>query len=355
MSQLRLNPLTGRWVTVAVDREHRPGELDLAASCPSRPTPTRPCPFCPGNEEATPAGARDLRPPGRLAGAGRAQPLPGLRGRRAAAGRRTWGRCSPRPSASGIHEVLVFSPDHSAALGRPRRRAGRGDDGRHPRPHGGPRPPAHDPLHAGHRQPRARGRAPASSTRTASCSASRSCPGEIAEEEAGFRRFEGSCLLCTTLEAEEAADHRVVYADERVVVVCPFWSGTPYEMLVLPRAHEVHLTDAAPADVAAVGRAMRDALARLRAHVWRRRLQPRVPHRPAPPRRARSTGTSTCCPGSPAWPGSSRAPGVMINIVAPGAGRPAPPRRRLDAFPREIGCQDDHCRGANAPAVVARS
>ena len=110
-------------------------------------------------------------------------------------------------------------------------------------------------------------------------------PGEIAEEEAGFRRFEGSCLLCTTLEAEEAAHHRVVYADERVVVVCPFWSGTPFEMLVLPRTHEVHVTDAAPPDVAAVGRAMRDVLARLRAYGGRRRLQPRVPHRAAPPRR----------------------------------------------------------------------
>jgi UDPglucose--hexose-1-phosphate uridylyltransferase len=92
-------------------------------------------------------------------------------------------------------------------------------------------------------------------------------PGEIAEEEAGFRRYEGSCLLCTTLEAEEAAHHRVAYADERVVVVCPFWSGTPFEMLVIPRAHEVHATDAAPPDVAAVGRAMRDVLAQLRATV----------------------------------------------------------------------------------------
>ncbi len=27
MSQLRLNPLTGRWVTVAVERASRPGEL----------------------------------------------------------------------------------------------------------------------------------------------------------------------------------------------------------------------------------------------------------------------------------------------------------------------------------------
>ena len=34
-------------------------------------------------------------------------------------------------------------------------------------------------------------------------------PGEIAEEEAGFRRFGESCLLCTMAEAERQAGHRV--------------------------------------------------------------------------------------------------------------------------------------------------
>ena len=58
-------------------------------------------------------------------------------------------------------------------------------------------------------------------------------PGEIAEEQAGFQRFGGDCLLCTTAEAEMAAGHRLVAADERVVLLCPFWSGMPYEMLVL--------------------------------------------------------------------------------------------------------------------------
>jgi UDPglucose--hexose-1-phosphate uridylyltransferase len=60
-------------------------------------------------------------------------------------------------------------------------------------------------------------------------------PGHIAEEEAGFRRFEGSCVLCTTMEAESTAGHRIVHADEHVLVLCPFWSGGPYEMLVVPR------------------------------------------------------------------------------------------------------------------------
>ena len=105
---------------------------------------------------------------------------------------------------------------------------------------------AADPLHAGHRQPRPRGRRRLEHPHGQLLGIP-FVPGEIAEEQAGFRRFEGSCLLCTTLEAEEAAHHRVVYADERVVVICPFWTGTPFEMLVIPRTHEAHLTDAGPA------------------------------------------------------------------------------------------------------------
>ena len=92
-------------------------------------------------------------------------------------------------------------------------------------------------------------------------------PGEIAEEEAGFRRFEGSCLLCTTVEAELQAGHRVVVSDERALVVCPYWSGSPYEMLVIPRSHAVHLESAGADDVAAVGRVLRDSLRLLRAAV----------------------------------------------------------------------------------------
>src|SRR3546814_7285724 len=52
VSQLRLNPLTGRWVTLAADRATRPGDLTARRSG-NEFDDGRPCPFCPGNEEAT--------------------------------------------------------------------------------------------------------------------------------------------------------------------------------------------------------------------------------------------------------------------------------------------------------------
>ena len=53
MSQLRLNPLTGRWVTIAIDRDARPGEL-ISRQLPVQADVSLPCPFCRGNEEASP-------------------------------------------------------------------------------------------------------------------------------------------------------------------------------------------------------------------------------------------------------------------------------------------------------------
>jgi len=52
VSQLRLNPLTGRWVTIVSERAERPSDFAPRTNSVEA-DPTRPCPFCPGNEEAT--------------------------------------------------------------------------------------------------------------------------------------------------------------------------------------------------------------------------------------------------------------------------------------------------------------
>ena len=53
MSQMRLNPLTGRWVTIVAERAERPTDF-APRTCQVETDPDRPCPFCPGHEEATP-------------------------------------------------------------------------------------------------------------------------------------------------------------------------------------------------------------------------------------------------------------------------------------------------------------
>jgi len=168
--------------------------------------------------------------------------------------------------ASGIHEVLVISPDHRATLAD--------------------LPDAHAALVMAAIRDRMAEHAAVPGLRysQAIINAGREAgaslehphgqllamsfvPREISDEQAGFARFEGSCLLCTTIGAEEEIGYRVVLADEHVVVICPYWSSTPYEMLVIARAHESHLQYATPSDLAAVGRAVRTALGGLRDHL----------------------------------------------------------------------------------------
>ncbi len=141
-------------------------------------------------------------------------------------------------------------------------------------------------------------------------------PGEIAEEEAGFRRFGESCLLCTMAEAEHQVAHRVISDDDKVLVVCPYWCGAPYEMLVMPRTHEVHLENTSPSDIVAVGRAIRDALALLRAKVGDASYNlvfHTAPHHHEGP----FHWHVHIVPRLTSLAGFEQGTGVMINIVAP--------------------------------------
>jgi UDPglucose--hexose-1-phosphate uridylyltransferase len=84
-------------------------------------------------------------------------------------------------------------------------------------------------------------------------------PGEVLDEERAFARFVGGCVLCTTVEAETSSGERIIFANDDVVVMCPYWSGSPYELLFVPRRHEQHLQDADSDSLDAMGRALRDA------------------------------------------------------------------------------------------------
>ena len=258
MSQLRLNPLNGRWVTIVADRGERP--TDFAPRLRQvEADPSRPCPFCPGNEEATPPaletydrdGLWNIRIVPNL--------YPAFYGHDTMAVRNL-GPVHVQASASGIHEVLVFSRDHGGSWADLDDRAA-----------GLVMAALRDRMEEHARTPHVRyTQAIVNRGREAGASLSHPhgqllgmpfVPGEIVDEEKAFARFEGGCILCATVEAETVDGTRIVLADDRAVAVAPFWSGTPYELLIIPRAHEGHLQGSAPADLAAVGRTIRSTLA----------------------------------------------------------------------------------------------
>jgi UDPglucose--hexose-1-phosphate uridylyltransferase len=314
MSQLRLNPLTGRWVTIAGDRSSRP--VDFAPrQLEVEVGPTRPCPFCPGNEEAAPPALESYGPEGKWLVRVVPNRYPAFDGD----GELSVDHLGPvftQARASGIHEVLVLSPDHEASwadLDEPQA--------------GLIMAALRDRFEEHARRSNVRyTQAIVNHGREAGASIAHPhgqllgvpfVPGELAEELAGFVRFGESCLLCTTAEAELAAETRLLHVDERVVVVAPFWSGTPFEMLVIPLAHEAHLTKAEPRDLASVGRAIRDVLRRLR------RLVGDVAHNVVlhtAPHHHRDEGYhwhAHVVPRLTSVAGFEQGTGVLINIVAP--------------------------------------
>ena len=264
MSELRLNPLTGRWVTIATERATRPDEFP-SARLQVEADPGRPCPFCPGNEESTPP---ELQSYGHGDGWNvRVVPnrYPAFSGTEPMAVTNL-GPLFRQAPATGIHEVLVLSPKHTDSF------ADLSDDQvsvamRAIRD----RVSAHA-SQAGVRYSQAivnYGREAGASLRHphGQLLGIPFVPGEVADEEAGFRRFSSSCALCTLIEAERDAGYRIVHEDDTTMVICPFWSGTPYEMLVIPKPHQGHIAKATDDDLAGVGRSVRDALRSLRTSV----------------------------------------------------------------------------------------
>ena len=313
MSQLRLNPLTGRWVTIASARAERPGDL-VSRQLPVEAEPGRPCPFCPGNEEATPPSLEEYG----IDGAWSVRVVPNKYPAFAGSEPMRVTNLGPvftQADASGIHEVLVLSPEHQHAFADL-------DD----KQAGLVMAAIRDRMEDHGRQTSVRyTQAIVNAGREAGASLEHPhgqllgipfVPGEIVEEQRGFERFEGSCLLCTVAQAELDAEYRVVHADDRIVLVCPFWSASPYEMLLLPLAHEAQLSDASPKDLVAVGRALRDGLVRLREAVGD--VAYNIVFHTAPHHHGGSYHWHVhVTPRITSVAGFEQGTGVMINIMAP--------------------------------------
>jgi UDPglucose--hexose-1-phosphate uridylyltransferase len=257
VSQLRWNPLTGRWVTVAAERVSRPSDF-APRLLPVEADPDRPCPFCPGNEEETAPALETYGPEGHWLVRVVPNLYPAFSGTEPLR-IHDLGPVFRQAPGNGVHEVLVLSPDHKADWSELR-------DEQAALVMAALRDRMED--HARYSSVQYT-QAIVNHGREAGASLEHPhgqllgipfVPGEIAEEKRGFERHAGDCLLCTVISEERAAAHRVVIDDERVLVLSPYWAGTPYELLVLPTTCQPHIARAAPRDLVAVGQALRDAL-----------------------------------------------------------------------------------------------
>lgn len=263
MNQLRLDPLSGRWVAVATERQKRGSIFVPRQNVPLEQT--TPCPFCPGNEDSTPPALETYGSQGNWLVRVVGNRYPAFEGIQPFVVDHR-GPVFTEAPASGIHEVLVFSPDHDLSWAS-------FDDIQCDLVMSAIR----DRVEEHQSTPGLRySQVIVNSGREAGASLEHPhgqllgipfVPRELVDEQGSFSRFAGGCLLCTAGEAEEGVGYRVVESTEHTVLFAPFWSGTPYELLVVPRTHEAHLHRSAPQDLLGVGHAVRSALCTLRAHL----------------------------------------------------------------------------------------
>ncbi len=260
MSQLRLDPLTGRWVVITAARGERPNAF-LERTVPLE-DPNRRCPFCAGNEADTPEAISTYGEGDKW----RVRVVPNLYPAFTGHDPMAVNNLGPvymQAPASGSHEVIILSPEHKDSWADldgdqidlvmqaicERMEAHADDSGLR-----------YSQLIVNF------GREAGASVEHphAQLLGMPFVPRELMEEQGGFSRFRGNCIVCATLESEEWASLRLVYSDDDVIICCPFWSGVPYEMMVVPRSHKGHIVGSDKDAVTAVGRATQKALLSLR-------------------------------------------------------------------------------------------
>ena len=259
VNQLRLDPLSGRWVVVSTSRNPSPGLFRPRETHP--PSQRAECPFCPGHEGSTPPALETYGAEGHWL----VRVVPNLYP--AFSGSQQFvvtnkGPVFTEAPASGIHEILVFSPDHDLSWARfsdeqcglvmaairDRIEEHQGTPGlRYSQVH------VNYGVEAGASQEHPHGQLLGIPF----------VPRELVDEQGSFSRFHGGCLICTAAASEERVGYRLVEVTDQVVTIAPFWSGTPYEMLVVPRSHEAQLQLSPPDTLVGFGTAVRDALAAL--------------------------------------------------------------------------------------------
>jgi UDPglucose--hexose-1-phosphate uridylyltransferase len=243
MPELRKDPVTGRWVIIAVERTKRPD--DFKAPPPARRGPGN-CPFCEGNEATTPPEIASIREPGTAPNSPgwRVRVIPNkfpslmIEGELDKRGEGIYDRMN----GVGAHEVIIESPKHDMGitdlpverirevLGLYRERL--------------------IDLRKDHRLiyglifKNVGMQAGASLEHTHSqLIMTPIVPFRVAQEIEGARTFfnyRGRCIFCDIIQQEISSGDRLVINEKTFVAFEPYASRFPFETWILPKRHLSH-------------------------------------------------------------------------------------------------------------------
>ena len=266
MSELRKDPVTGRWVIISTERRKRPGDFRLESV---EIAPDDSCPFCEGHEGMTPGELLAWRGNGSPAnGPGwtlRVIPnqFPVLRveGTLDRQGEGLFDKMN----GIGAHEVVIESPRHGDTLATLDAGAveqvlwacrERVQDLKRDRRfrymiifknHGAAAGASLDHSHT-------------------QLIALPIVPREARDEVDGARahyQAKERCVFCDILRQEQADRRRLIAENADMVAVAPYAPRLPFETWILPRRHQALVEEAPRHDLAALARLLGDVLRRM--------------------------------------------------------------------------------------------
>lgn len=266
MSELRRDPISGRWVVIAPERSRHPRDF-ISESAPARRGEL--CPFCEGHEAIAGREILAWRPPGGI------HDTPGWAVRvvpnrepalRVESG---WGASNDDLFQSsgglGAHEVIVESPRHCATF------ANLSDEAI-----GRVLWAWRERIRDLRRDTRLKSFVVVKNVGAAAGAvldhphsqllALPMVPRHLQDEIAGARTHyeaKGTCVFCDIIEQEIVSDRRLVSSDADTIAFAPFASRVPFETWVMSREHRAAFDAVTDASLAVVAARLGDVMRRL--------------------------------------------------------------------------------------------
>ena len=267
MSQLRRDPITGRWIIVNYEKASTPESFKFEK--PVKTTPLKKCPFCYGNEHLTPpeiVAHREAGKPNTPDWTIRIVPnkYPALtaKGELAKGGFGVFDRMN----GIGDHEVIIDIPEHSLDI------ADISDNQAEEviwSYHGRSTDLRKDPRFKYILIFRNYGRSAGASLEHphSQLIALPIVPKRVNEELHSAQEYYGykdRCVFCDILSQELNDKERIVEVNEHFIAFCPFVSRFPYETWIMPKKHESHFVGIRKDEVRPLGVILRNTMKKLK-------------------------------------------------------------------------------------------
>jgi UDPglucose--hexose-1-phosphate uridylyltransferase len=268
MPELRKDPVLGRWVIISTERSKRPKDFKFESE--KKSISPKECPFCPGNEAATPpeifAYRENNSAPNTPGWTLRVIPnkFPALR-IEGDINRRGEG-IYDRMKGIGAHEVIIETPDHAKDLADLDQKA------------------FENVIRAYQqrildlkRDSRFRyvmifknfGAAAGASLEHSHSQliATPIIPKRVIEEMDGGRRYyeyRERCIFCDIVVQETKNRTRLINENNSFILICPFAPRFPFESWILPRRHISNFEDSSDEELRDLALILKDCLIRLK-------------------------------------------------------------------------------------------